>query len=277
MTLQEPTNEIVGYIEVLPTENIHSALSSNHDIHSGLDELIDNSIDAGADRIAIVFHTDNRRVIGITVHDNGAGMSPDQINEMMRLGAHVPRTRATIGRYGVGFKEASLSNAASATAVSTDANGVTSGRHMVHASFNVGILSDAAASDIADAREQLLGADTGTSIVWGKLTHVYTGSDSDRAAEFLSKLTADSRIHLGIRYHRFLESGKLRIATFTHAKGAETPNVTLSPEPFNPFGYKRPGVAEYPKTLAPTGDPNGPSLKVHIWPPSKGLIRIWSA
>lgn len=269
MTLHEPTNDIVDYIEVLPTENIHSALSSNHDIHSGLDELIDNSIDAGADRIAIVFHTDNRRVIGITVHDNGAGMTPDQLNEMMRLGAHVPRTGATIGRYGVGFKEASLSNAASATVVSTDANGVTSGRRMSQNSFKVGLLSDGAAEDIADSREQLLGAPTGTSIVWDNLTHVYTGSDSDRAAEFLSKLTADSRVHLGLRYHRFLESGKLRIATFTHAKGAQMPNVTLSPEPFNPFGYKRPGVAGYPKALAPAGKPDGPRLKVHIWPASK--------
>lgn len=269
MTLQDPSDGIVDYIEVLPTENIHSALSSNHDIHSGLDELIDNSIDAGADRIAIVFHTDNRRVIGITVHDNGAGMSPDQINEMMRLGAHVPRTAETIGRYGVGFKEASLSNATSATVVSTDANGVTSGRHMAHNSFNVGILSDAAATDIADAREQLLDAATGTTIVWDNLTHVYTGTDTNRAAEFLSKLTADSRVHLGLRYHRFLESKELRIATFTHAKGAETPNLTLSPEPFNPFGYKRPGVADYPKVLAPAGDPDGPRLKVHIWPPSK--------
>lgn len=269
MTLQEPTNEIVDYIEVLPTENIHSALSSNHDIHSGLDELIDNSIDAGADRIAIVFHTDNRRVIGITVHDNGAGMSPDQINEMMRLGAHVPRTGETIGRYGVGFKEASLSNAASATVVSTDGNGATSGRVMRRNSFNVGILSDAAADTIADTRDELLDADTGTSILWDKLTHVYSGQDAERAADFLSRLTAESRIHLGLRYHRFLESGKLRIATFTHAKGAETPNVTLSPDPFSPFGYKRPGVGGFPIVLAPADDPDGPRITVHIWPASK--------
>ncbi|MFC3850693.1 ATP-binding protein [Corynebacterium hansenii] len=269
MTLPEPTEGIVDYINVPPSENIHSALSSNHDIYTGLDELIDNSIDAGADRIAIVFHTDNRRVVGITVHDNGVGISPEHINEMMRIGAHVPRSGETIGRYGVGFKEASLSNAYSATVVSTDENGATSGRVMMRNSFNVGILSDEAAEEVATVREELLDAPTGTSILWDKLLHVYTGEDHEKAAGFLSRLTAKTRVHLGIRYHRFLESKKLRIATFTHARGAAAPNLTLSPEPFNPFGYKRPGVPGYPRTLVPADDPNGPMLRVHIWPPSK--------
>ncbi|MFD5867118.1 ATP-binding protein [Corynebacterium sp. NPDC060344] len=269
MTLHNAEEGIVDYIDLPPKENIHESLGSNHDIHTGLDELVDNSIDAGADRIAIVFHTDNRRVIGIAVHDNGAGMSPSQLTEMMRLGSHVPRSGETIGRYGVGFKEASLSNAVSATVVSTDASGQTSGRVMTKNSFSVGVLSDEAAEDLADERQELLGDATGTSITWNTLSAVYKGPDDDLAADFLSKLTAKSRVHLGVRYHRFLESEKLAIATFTHAKGSDTPNLTLSPDAFNPFGYKRPGAPEFPRTLTRDGDPDGPGLTVHIWPTSK--------
>lgn len=66
-------------------------------------ELIDNALDAAATDIALAWGTHS-----FAVHDNGVGVSREGFEALYTLGGH--RTPAangrTIGRYGVGFKEA---------------------------------------------------------------------------------------------------------------------------------------------------------------------------
>jgi hypothetical protein len=67
-----------------------------------LTELIDNALDAGAQRVVIGWK--GRR---LTVIDDGAGISPEGFDAIYTLGAGArPVQKKTIGRYGVGFKEA---------------------------------------------------------------------------------------------------------------------------------------------------------------------------
>jgi hypothetical protein len=67
-----------------------------------LTELIDNALDAHAKTITVTWS--GRR---FSVEDDGAGISPKGFEDIYTLGADVrPVHQKTIGRYGIGFKEA---------------------------------------------------------------------------------------------------------------------------------------------------------------------------
>lgn len=82
---------------------------------SALSELVDNSIQAGATRIAIsVVATANEddKGIEISILDNGSGMDPFTLRQALRFGGSTRfGDRSGLGRYGMGLPNASLSQA----------------------------------------------------------------------------------------------------------------------------------------------------------------------
>jgi len=87
-----------------------------YDLQSAVADLVDNSIAAGADNIVIHFRGEGRpRVI---IADNGLGMSADQVVEALRFGSRREYERGELGRYGLGLKTASLSQARTLTVAS---------------------------------------------------------------------------------------------------------------------------------------------------------------
>lgn len=64
-------------------------------------ELIDNSLDAGANRVAISF-----RDRAFTVTDDGCGIHDPQV--LVTLGAHSQNSKRGLGQYGIGAKDAWL-------------------------------------------------------------------------------------------------------------------------------------------------------------------------
>ena len=70
--------------------------------HIVLTELIDNAIDAQATTIVAGWKGNK-----FSLHDDGTGVSPQGFEALYTLGGHVKEpTRYSIGRYGIGFKEA---------------------------------------------------------------------------------------------------------------------------------------------------------------------------
>src|SRR5690606_23832309 len=83
---------------------------------SAISELVDNSIQAGATRIAISVAAktsdDEEKVIEISVLDNGCGMDPPTLRQALRFGGSTRfGDRRGLGRYGMGLPNASLSQA----------------------------------------------------------------------------------------------------------------------------------------------------------------------
>lgn len=83
---------------------------------SAISELVDNSIQAGATRIAIsvVAKTseDEEKSIEVSVLDNGCGMDPATLRQALRFGGSTRfGDRRGLGRYGMGLPNASLSQA----------------------------------------------------------------------------------------------------------------------------------------------------------------------
>ena len=83
---------------------------------SAISELVDNSIQAGAKKIAIqiaeVTSDAESESLEISVCDNGSGMDPFTLRQALRFGGSTRfGDRAGLGRYGMGLPNASLSQA----------------------------------------------------------------------------------------------------------------------------------------------------------------------
>lgn len=87
---------------------------------AALADIIDNSVSANATLVDVHFEWDQARS-WIRIIDNGHGMSDPELEAAMRLGSRDPReTRATgdLGRFGMGLKTASFSQARRLTVAS---------------------------------------------------------------------------------------------------------------------------------------------------------------
>jgi hypothetical protein len=96
--------------------------------HSGsaLAELVDNSIQAGAENIHVAFEKNKSgaKVTSLAVIDDGHGMIPDMIRfAVMWGGTHRENDREGIGRYGYGLPSASVSQGTRFTVYSAPKGG----------------------------------------------------------------------------------------------------------------------------------------------------------
>ena len=77
--------------------------------NAAVNELVDNSIDAGASRIDVVIVYDQKNIIQIDIIDNGEGMNQSTLIESMRLASLTEKNiRTDIGLYGSGGVTAGL-------------------------------------------------------------------------------------------------------------------------------------------------------------------------
>lgn len=99
-------------LEVPPVASqlMQSLRSIGYTTQAAVADVIDNSLGAGATRIDIDFAHTPRAFVSII--DNGAGMSRDELLQAMRYGSRDPREVRLgddLGRFGLGLKTASLS------------------------------------------------------------------------------------------------------------------------------------------------------------------------
>lgn len=254
-----------GSVSLPPAEAIQHALGANHDLRSGIDELIDNAIDAQAREVAVVFHCQGFLVTQVSVHDDGCGMSEDRLQQVMRLGVHAGRGRPSIGMYGMGLKEGSFANADTLTVVSRERGSFASALEVSKGSFTGRWLDVPAVTAIWNRRNQLVALAHGTTVLWDNLTFAYTGSDVAQAGVFLSQSLERVRRHVGIRYHRFLQSGSLTIRLLMTFDD-QPPQPSAPVKAVDPCGYRKSGHPGYPLVLTVDGEPGAPGVVAHVWP-----------
>jgi hypothetical protein len=79
---------------------------------SAISELVDNAIEAGARRVAILVDAECEGGPRVEVLDNGTGMPPEVLCEALRFGGSTRfGSRAGLGRYGMGLPNSSVSQA----------------------------------------------------------------------------------------------------------------------------------------------------------------------
>ncbi|MEU9705522.1 ATP-binding protein, partial [Streptomyces sp. NPDC047981] len=258
-----------GSVNLPPDAGYAKALTNQgYGFEAAVADLIDNSIDAGADSVVVHFLRDADRIASLLVLDNGRGMDSTDLDHAMTVGRRREYGGRALGMYGTGLKAGSLSHARSLTVISRTKRSAPAGRKLTAEGIEDGFRCDTV--DPAFAQQQIdvyngLIEWHGTIVRWDRVRAFETVS-AGQSEQFLSKAISRLETHLGLYLHRFLTRGlKLDIAVWDVSTGEETDHISV--DPLDPFGYKVPGKAGYPKTLqAPVEGIGFVNLDVHIWP-----------
>jgi hypothetical protein len=232
-------------------------------------DLVDNSVDANARKVHIRFVRGTEGIHSVIIADNGKGMDHEELREAMRFGSRSSKPKVQLGKYGIGLKTASLSQAETVI-VLTKQGETTLGRRWtlenVKTNWTCEILEESDArkafsSTFGDFRIQK----SGTIIIWERLEHLKALPNNLDGT--LDKTIHQLNIELGIRFHRFIERERLAIS-IDQQFGLEPPTgIPLFVTPLNPFSYEHSGHASYPLTLKLSLNGCDINVECHIWPP----------
>lgn len=197
--------------EELPPEPqlVESMRSVGYSVETALADIVDNSIAAHSSNIALRFEGHPRP--RIFVLDDGDGMTKETLRTAMKLAGRSPnseRAKTDLGRFGLGLKTASFSQAKRLTVVSKTSNGDLSA-----ACWDLDLIEEQNKWLLEWPDESTIDSDlsallhkqkSGTLVLWEKLDQV-----SNTSITFDSELRDQAmrvRDHLGLVFHRFIEA-----------------------------------------------------------------------
>ncbi|MGW0954816.1 ATP-binding protein [Streptomyces sp. NPDC002545] len=263
-----------GSLHLPPDAGYGRALTNQgYSFEVAVADLIDNSIDAGADKVVVHFLRDADRILTLLIIDNGEGMDEEGLDAAMTVGHRRNYGEGALGMYGTGLKAASLSHASSLTVVSRTKRSRAAGRRLTAEGLADGFRCDTVdpryAQDLVDRYDGVIEWQ-GTIVRWDEVRAFETVARG-QSDQFLSKAIARLETHLGLYMHRFLQRGlKLDIAVWDVSSGnggigEEVDHIAV--EALDPFGYKVPGKAGYPREFtAPVEGLGEVRLTAHVWP-----------
>lgn len=237
-------------------------------ISDAVADLVDNSVDAEAGNVLIRFIRSAEGVHSVVIADDGHGMDAPELKEAMRFGTSIKKNNKQLGKYGIGLKSASLSQAETVTVLSRRGKAYVGRRwtlENIKKKWQCDILG---ASDVQKA----FGIDfgqfriprSGTIIIWERLEHLRALPQN--LDKILENTIDELCVELGIRFHRFIESKRLKLLIDQQFAGEEAPEVSRIVSPLNPFSYPASGRSDYPITLKLNIEGVKVAAKCHIWP-----------
>jgi hypothetical protein len=239
-----------------------------YQLQEALADLVDNSIDAGATTVLIRFFRNGDRLTDLALVDNGRGMDEATLEEAMRFGSRIKKTGRDLGKYGMGLKAASLSNADTLIVISRQ-RGAVAGRRWTKESIRAGwklekLDPDGAERVLGNDWDVLETAPSGTVVLWERIPRFQAaGGTAGRRFAALSKEIAK---HLGLVFHRYLQDERIRIFLDLHDASGET-GLKVAVEPLNPFPATS-GLRGYPADFRTTlGVYGNLMFHAHLWPP----------
>lgn len=182
-------------------------------------DLVDNSISASAKNVYISFQWNNGDAY-VVIKDDGNGMDATTLTSAMRLGSRNPvedRSTGDLGRFGLGLKTASISQAREVTVATVSSEGapISTRRWDLDEIMDTGQWR-LRSSMPQQAIDDISFATTGTAVIWTKCDRLSGNGESNSSltkTQFFRIAEKVSR-HLSLTFHRFLEkkSGlKIRI------------------------------------------------------------------
>ena len=217
---------------------MESLRATGYSLPDAVSDLIDNSIYAGARNIWLNFHWAGTSS-WVSILDDGCGMSEAGLLGAMRVGSRSPtddRDPTDLGRYGLGLKTASISQARSLTVAThcTEEQEVSIRRWDLDHLVSTGdwqLLRVPLERD-APGIEDLLNLKHGTLVIWQKLDRLVgnVGADDVRArGQFLGGLRTLEN-HLSMVFHRFMIQ-RNRISIWLNGQKVERWDPFLSDDP----------------------------------------------
>jgi hypothetical protein len=225
--------------ELVPdAELMESMRAVGYSLKTAIADICDNSVSANAKVIKINWGESPRPFV--TIFDDGDGMSKEVLRQAMKLAGKSPlasRSKSDLGRFGLGLKTASLSQARSMTVITAKEGS------MYAAKWDLDFLrtSEKWALQWLDESEysavpgfgQLQKVKSGTLVVWENLDLLVTSDDPD--SSYLAERFDEVADHLGLVFHRFLSSRSRRLQISVNDRAAPV---------FDPFLDGEPGVVD---------------------------------
>lgn len=189
----------MSYEEQLPPNfsKLDLALRSiGYSFEAAVADIIDNSIDANAQNVLVRVVFRKHQPLDVVICDDGTGMDENGLKEAMRFGSDVSQHIQRLGKFGLGLKLASLSQAR-AVRVFTQRDGALCGRAWLEdgitREFTSSVFSSSecqtALAELAPDRD---GSNSGTVVHWSQLYRV--GSKSDESEEYVQSRCSNIRI-----------------------------------------------------------------------------------
>jgi hypothetical protein len=270
MTAWQEEVSVSGSVPLPPDPRAMEGLGRNHSLETALADLVDNSIDAQATEVLIRFVRQAGLLRALYVVDNGHGMGGREIDTAMTMGSRRVYGRSDLGRFGIGLKAASFSQARSVTVISKTVSAPPVGRRWVlddsRDSFLCDIVSDDFCLDEFDRAWGLSDSGSGTIVRWDAVNGFPATDDPVRVEKFITQAVSAIRRHLGLVLHRMIDNGRVAITLDVEDVELDRPGPPIRVAPLNPLGYVRSGRADYPKHLVATSGDQKIEFVCHIWP-----------
>jgi hypothetical protein len=187
-----------------------------YNIETAVADIIDNSISANAKNISINFEWKGAQT-WLSIKDDGTGMNNEELIQAMRPGSKNPledRSNRDLGRFGLGLKTASFSQARKLTVISkkADCNSVfwTWDLDFVNKTGTWDLIKYLPDENLETEISKLI---TGTIVLWNDIDRVVKDlNQEDSKAEFKFNQTMEQvKKHLAMVFHKFIEQGKINI------------------------------------------------------------------
>lgn len=185
-----------------------------YSLQTAISDLVDNSITANATQVAIGVDWNAGTPI-FSILDDGNGMDEDALLAAMRfggIGPEAPRHERDLGRFGLGLKTASLSQARRVTVASMSDGQLTHFRwdidHIIAARGDWELLEGMAPGSERHV-EPLRTQGRGTLVLWESVDF---GRRTEHPNEgWLRDQLRQLERHLGMVFHRYIETSRLEI------------------------------------------------------------------
>ncbi|MBK8541818.1 MAG: ATP-binding protein [Ardenticatenia bacterium] len=198
-----------------PNPRVVMAIGKHHTFNHAVADLVDNSIDAGAQCVLIRFVRSANRLLGLLIVDNGHGMGEEEIDNAMTLGGDREYATGSLGHFGMGLNAASLGQAKIFTVYSRITARQAVGRSASLANgnqdFECRIVAPEDAASILNTHWGVMETSSGTVVRWDHVRKFPIGEDAGRVTAFLAQTTTELRHHLGLVMHRLLEARQVNI------------------------------------------------------------------
>jgi hypothetical protein len=188
---------------------MESMRAVGYTLETAVADIVDNSITARADQVDVRFTATPEPRIAIV--DNGTGMDQQALSLAMKLAGKPPshgRQPYDLGRFGLGLKTASLSQARSLTVASKHSGVLRAVRwdldHLATTDrWSLQVLDDTEIRSLPWI-QSLDPYESGTLVLWGKLDQLHAAPEL--VERQLDELMKRARDHLGLVFHRFTGS-----------------------------------------------------------------------
>lgn len=256
------------FVTVLPSARklMASLRDIGYDLPSAIADLVDNSIDAGAESVEVTF-AEEGAASWVRVADDGMGMTAAELDEAMRYGSSRSYSANALGHFGLGLKTASLSQCRRLTVASRKRLG---GRIVVRrwdldlvAERDSWDLETPAKADLPRPLLEPLKNGTGTVVLWENLDRILAFRNPDGAAtrRALEAMASEVAAHLGMVFHRFI--------TGEWAHGEAFVNIAVNHEPvlaWDPFAREEPATRVLPEQTIELVRENGSKASLTVRP-----------